>query len=282
MLVNLKEILRIAQEQKCAIGSFNVVDSVSGQAIIEAAEEKNTPVILMFAQLHKDLIDLDLVANIMLTLAKKAKVPVCVHLDHGTEIQYVKQAIDCGFSSVMYDGSLLEYEQNVEHTRSVVEYAHRNGVSVEAELGRLPNREGAGQEECLAAASDYTDPLQAQDFVGKTGVDALAIAFGTAHGIYKKKPVLNFDVIRQVAACTSVPLVMHGGSGLKEEEFRKAIALGIRKVNYFTYMSVAGAAGVRQYLSGTKEPFYHEMIVEGKAAMRKNVEEAISVFSGRT
>lgn len=281
MLVNLKEILADARKNHYAVGAFNGIDTTTVRAVIGAAEEANMPVILMFAEVHQDIIALDMIGEVMLSAAKKAKVPVCVHLDHGTDFDYLKQAINMGFTSVMYDGSALPYEENLKNTKLMVEYAHARGASVEAELGQLPNREGGGDSAQNPDAL-YTNPAQAKDFIERTGADALAIAFGTAHGVYAKAPVLNFDIISKVRDEVGVPLVMHGGSGVSPEGFETAIQNGITKINYFTYMSVAGAVGVADYLKGTEQPYYHDITLAALDAMKNDVLKAMRVFAAGT
>ena len=186
MLVNLKDILDIAERNGTAIGSFNTPNLTSLQAVINAAEEKNVPVIIMHAQVHEEmgLCTMEEIAPIMIMYAKKAKVPVCVHLDHGTDVEYVERGIEIGFTSVMYDGSDLPTDENIKNTIYTVNKAHALGVSVEAEIGSMGAREGGGAGD----ASIYTDPDAAVDFVNKTGIDALACAFGTAHGFYATAP----------------------------------------------------------------------------------------------
>ena len=190
MLVNLNEILKIGQERGIAVGAVNTPNLETLSAVISAAEELDVPVIVSHAQIHEFINTIDVIGPIMLMLAKNAKVPVCVHLDHGETVEFCKKAIDLGFSSVMIDASTMAYEDNIRVTKEVVEYAHAHGASVEAELGQLPNREDGGD-----SANDptklYTDPNLVPDFVNRTGVDALAIAFGTAHGIYKVKKIAN-------------------------------------------------------------------------------------------
>lgn len=278
MLVTLKEILEDAKQKKYAVGAFNGIDTTTARAVIAAAEQEKSPVILMFAEVHKDIVPLDVIANTLVFAAKKASVPVCVHLDHGVSMDYLKESIDLGFTSIMYDGSALPYGENLENTAEMVKYAHQRGVTVEAELGQMPNREGGGSADPDAL---YTNPEQAFEFVSKTGADALAIAFGTAHGVYAKAPVLNFDIIRRVRERVGLPLVMHGGSGVSPEGFRQAIENGITKINYFTYMSVAGADGAGRYLNGTKQPYYHELSLAALEAMKDDAAAAIRVFSNK-
>ena len=273
MLVNLKEILEIAEKEKIAIGSFNTPNLTSLQAVISAAQELNQPVIIMHAQIHEEmgLCNMDEIAPIMVMFAKNAKVPVCVHLDHGTDTDYVLHGLELGFTSVMYDGSTLDTEENIKNTIFTVKKASALGVSVEAEIGSMGAREGGGAGD----ASIYTDPDAAKMFVEKTGIDALACAFGTAHGFYASTPKLDFERLSKINSLIDVPIVMHGGSGVSNEDYREVISRGVRKVNYYTYMAKAGAAA----LSGKEYNQFHDILTDARNAMCENVKAAISVFS---
>lgn len=274
MLVTLKEILKIAEARKCAIGSFNTTSMTGLKAVIGAAEEKNEPVIIMHAQIHEEmgLCKMDEIAPVMLFFADRARVPVCVHLDHGTELDYIKRGLDLGFTSVMYDGSALPEELNFANTSVAVEMASRYGTSVEAEIGSMGAREsGVGGDESI-----YTDPDVAKKFAEETGIDALACAFGTAHGVYLKEPKLDFARLKKINELVSVPLVMHGGSGVSHEDYRKVIELGIRKINYYTYMSKAGGSAVAAMADKT---FIHDIEVEAIRAMKADVMAAMDVFA---
>ena len=276
MLVDLKEILKTAEENKCAIGSFNTPNLTSIKAVISAAEELERPVIIMHAQVHEEmgLCKMDEIAPVMLFMADRARVPVCVHLDHGTDLEYIKRGMELGFTSVMYDGSELTVEENRKNTSLTVEWAMKHGISGEAEVGSMGAREGGAQ----GNESIYTDPDAARDFVEQTGIDALACAFGTAHGIYLKEPKLDFDRLDRIHKLVSVPLVMHGGSGVSEADYRRVIELGIRKINYYTYMAKAGGAAVENMKDKT---FFHDIEVTAQLAMKEDVMKAISVFSGK-
>ena len=275
MLVTLKEILKIAEERGTAIGSFNTPNMSSIRAVIGAAEELGEPVIIMHAQVHEEmgLCKMDEIAPVMLLLADKAKVPVCVHLDHGTDIDYVKKGLDLGFTSVMYDGSTLDQKLNYDNTSTVRELSMRYGASLEAEIGSMGARE-SGVE---GGESIYTEPDIAKDFVEKTGIDALACAFGTAHGVYLKQPKLDFERLAKINSLVDVPLVMHGGSGVSVEDYKKVIDLGIRKINYYTYMSKAGGMAVDAMSDRT---FFHDIEIAAIDAMKRDVTEAIKVFVG--
>lgn len=285
LLVTLKEIMSIAEERKIAVGSFNTPNLESLQAVVEAAEELKLPVIVQFAQCHEPWIPLSVIGPVMVEAAKKASVPVCVHLDHGETLTYLKQALELGFTSIMYDGSELSYEENLANTKKAVEMAARTGASVEAELGSMGRREsgagdGSGSED---ETKIYTDPELAGAFVKETGIDALACSFGTTHGIYLTEPKLDFDVVRKVRSLTGkIPVVMHGGSGVSREDFQKAIEAGVRKVNYFTYMDKAGGSGALACLKRLKEGepiFFSSLSMAAVQAMKENVKEAMRQFA---
>ncbi len=275
MLVGLKEILKIAEVKKCAIGSFNTPNLESLQAILHAAEELNQPVIIMHAQLHEDIgvCRLDDIGPLMVYMAEKAAVPVCVHLDHGTDFAYVKKALDLGFNAVMFDGSEGSVEENIANTSLVVELAARYGASVEGEVGSMGERaDGYGDHH---GESIYTDPLLAQRFVKETGIDCLACAFGTVHGISAKKMVLDYDRITMIKEVVDVPLVMHGASGLTKEELQETIRRGIRKINYYSTTSKVAA----ETIANKKYTQFHDIVTDATAAIKKDVENAIMVFS---
>ncbi len=273
MLVTLKEILKIADEKKIAIGSFNTPNMTSIKAVIAAAEELGQPVILMHAQIHEEmgLCKMEEIAPVMLMFAKNATVPVCVHLDHGTDLDYVKRGLELGFTSVMYDGSTLSVEENEKNTKIAVAEAKKTGASVEAEIGSMGAREGGGGND----TSIYTDPDAAVKFVRETGIDALACAFGTAHGFYKDTPKLDFDRLSKIDSLVDVPIVMHGGSGVSAEDYKEVIKRGVRKVNYYTYMAASGGAAV----SNKEYSQFHDALIDAEKAMKENVMEAIKVFS---
>ena len=285
MLATLNDVMKIAEEKKIAVGSFNTPNLDALQAVIEAAEELDLPVIIQFAQCYEPWIPLAMIGPIMVNAAKKSKVPVCVHLDHGETLEYLQQALDMGFTSIMYDGSTLSYEENLENTKRAVAMATKTGASVEAELGSMGRREsGAGDD---SGENDdtkiYTDQHQAKVFVEETGIDALACSFGTTHGIYLTQPKLDFDVVKNVRALTEqIPIVMHGGSGVSREDYRKAIEAGTRKVNYFTYMDKSGGNAVAEYVNSVKEGeplFFSSASMAARDAMKENVKAAMKMFA---
>ncbi|PWJ32328.1 fructose-bisphosphate aldolase class II [Faecalicatena orotica] len=304
MLVTLKEILNLCEAKGCAVGSFNTPNLESIMAVIGAAEELNVPVIIQHAQVHEEIMPLATIGPIMLELASQAKVPVAVHIDHGETVEYIYRALNLGFTSVMYDGSTLPFEENAANTRLVVSLAKRTGASVEAEIGCMGRREtGAGS---AGAGNDpekiYTDPGEAKRFVELTGIDALACSFGTTHGVYISKPKLDFSVVEKVRKNAGIPVVMHGGSGVSQEDFRTAIQKGVRKVNYYTYMAMAGGETiVNQFRmgcipvekNGKKYKYcyslmesdkdvpvmYHDIVQWGTQAMKENCKKAMEIFA---
>ena len=241
MLVNLNEVLKKAQKEKYAVGLFNTTDTDMLQAVIEAAEESNSPVILGTAEVLLPYGELKLIAPSVIAAAKRASVPVVVHYDHGLTFERCLEALQLGFSSVMFDGSAKAYGQNIEETKEIVKIAHAFGASVEGEIGHVG--EAAQGDESLE--NMYTTVAEAKEYLENTGVDALAVAIGSAHGVYKKKPKLNIERLKEIAGAVSVPLVLHGGSGLSDEDFRNTIRNGIAKVNIFTDLCIAGQTAMK-------------------------------------
>ncbi|MDR7811804.1 class II fructose-bisphosphate aldolase [Lacrimispora sp.] len=283
MLITMKAILELAEVKNIAIGAFNITSLEGIQAVLEASEELNQPVILQFAPVHEAIIPMKVIGPIMLMMAERASVPVAVHLDHGDDLSILKKALDMGFTSVMYDGSALSFEENAANTRIAVEMAATYGASVEAEIGAMGRQEfssiGEG-EEGEATEGCYTDPEQAERFVKTTGIDALACSFGTVHGLYITEPKLDFDRISQIKSRIGLPIVMHGGSGVSDQDFRKCINNGVRKINYYTYLAKAGGMHVKEKaMESEGYVYYHDVTLWGIEAMKKDVLHTIKVFS---
>lgn len=277
MLVSLKEILALAEEKKCAIGSFNTPNLECITAVITAAEKLNVPAIIMHAELHEEVAPLAKIGPVMVQAARAAKVPVCVHLDHGETLDYLAKALEIGFTGVMYDGSTLPYKENLANTIRAAAMAKSCGAGVEAELGALASREGGSSN---AGGPVYTDPDEAAAFCRETGIDALAPSFGTAHGIYRSKPVLDLERVRIIAEKTGLPQVMHGGSGVSPEDYRTGIRYGLRKINYYSYMSKAGVSAVRNLLAKEDVTFFHDLAITAQKAMEADAEKALRIFAG--
>ena len=247
MLVTMNDILLPAKKGKYGVGFFNAVNVEMARAIIETAEELSAPVMVGTAEVLLPAMPLERVAEYLIPMAQKASVPVCVHYDHGLSFEKCMEALRLGFTSVMYDCSTEDYETNIAKVAEMVRICHGMSVTVEGELGHVGDNEGAGK---LMNPSDYyTDPAAAEDYVLRTGVDSLAVAVGNAHGDYKFPPKLDFDRIETIAGRTGKPLVLHGGSGLSDADFRTAVQKGVCKVNIFTDLDKAGKAGVEKGLS---------------------------------
>lgn len=274
MLVTLKGLLEDAKNKKQAVGAFNGTTLEGIRAIIGAAEELRRPVILQHAQSHDTIIDLNEIAPLILHYARSASVPVAVHLDHGSTFKRCMEAIRAGFTSVMYDASAKPFEQNLMETAEIVKAAHSVGVSVEAELGHVANiNEDPGEDNI------YTDPALAEEFVKRTGVDCLAVAFGTAHGLYVKQPRLDLSIVTQISEKTGIPLVMHGGSGVSGDNYRRAIKEGICKINYYTYMNTAGGNAARSFVKQSGEHLAYDCLtLAATEAMKQDVMAAMRIF----
>ncbi len=242
MLANLNDVLFDAQKNHYGVGLFNTTDTDMLEAVIAAAEELRSPVIIGTAEVLLYAGDLPLIAPAMVAAAKRATVPVVVHYDHGLTFERCMQALKLGFTSVMFDGSTKPEEQNLAETREIVKIAHSFGATVEGEIGHVGEAAtGDGDTDDM-----YTTPEEAAAFVEKTGVDALAIAIGTAHGAYKTKPRLDIERLKAIRAKIDTPLVLHGGSGLSDDDFKNTVKHGIAKVNIFTDLCVAGLEGANE------------------------------------
>ena len=241
MLVTLNDVLLPAKKGKYAVGLFNAVNMELARGIIAAAESTQSPVIMGTAEVLFPYGPLEEVSYYLLPMAKKAKVPVVIHLDHGLRKETCIKALELGFTSIMYDCSTDDYDTNVAKVKEMAEIAHSYGATIEGELGHVGDNEGSaeGSSHLSDPSKFFTDPKLAKDYVEKTKVDALAIAVGNAHGAYKLPPKLDFARIKEIANTVDVPLVLHGGSGLTDDDFRKAIKEGISKVNIFTDINIA-------------------------------------------
>lgn len=275
MLVNMNDILLPAKEGKYGVGFFNAVNVEMARAIIETAEELKAPVMIGTAEVLLPAMELDLVANYLIPMAKKATVPVCVHYDHGLTFERCMQAVKLGFTSVMYDCSTAPYEENITKVAEMVKICHAMGVTVEAELGHVGDNAGSGK---LTNPEDYfTNPDTAVDYVKRTGVDSLAVAVGNAHGDYAFPPKLDFDRIQIISGKTNLPLVLHGGSGLADADFKNAVRLGVSKINIFTDIDKAGKAGVEAGIAAGERTMMGLIPYEIKA-MKEVVAEKIKLF----
>nr|WP_302560166.1 class II fructose-bisphosphate aldolase [uncultured Blautia sp.] len=274
-LVKMKDLLKRAEEKNIGCGAFSVGNMEMVKGAIRAAEELNTPIILQIAEVRLKNSPLHLMGPMMVQAAKEAKVDVAVHLDHGLTFETVDKALELGFTSVMLDASTLPFEENIVRVKAVVEKARKYGATVEAELGLVGGSEDGSCDHGIRC----TDPDDAVVYARETGIDALAVAIGNAHGNYPVAPTLAFDVLEKIHEKVDIPLVLHGGSGITDKDFQRAISLGIRKVNIATASFNSLTAHVEKYMESTdKHNFFdlNEAMVQGTY---ENVKRHILVFN---
>lgn len=274
-LVKMKDLLERAEEKNIGCGAFSVGNMEMVKGAIRAAEELNTPIILQIAEVRLKNSPLHLMGPMMVQAAKEAKVDVAVHLDHGLTFETVDKALEFGFTSVMLDASTLPFEENIAKVKTVVEKARKYGATVEAELGLVGGSEDGSCDHGIRC----TDPDDAVVYARETGIDALAVAIGNAHGNYPVAPTLAFDVLEKIHEKVDIPLVLHGGSGITDKDFQRAISLGIRKVNIATASFNSLTAHVEKYMASTdKHNFFdlNEAMVQGTY---ENVKRHILVFN---
>lgn len=272
----------MAEQRGMAVAAFNVPSLEAARAALDAAERTGLPVIIQHAECHEGIVPLDVMGPVMVALAERSRAPVCVHLDHCEHLDYMRRALEMGFTGAMFDGSALSYERNVELSARAAAMCAPFGCGLECELGSMGSREGDvvdGEDAEGRAEAVYTDPHDAGDFVRRTGLDALACSFGTVHGLYKGEPRLSFGVLEQVRENAPVPLVMHGGSGVSDEDYRRAIRAGIRKINYYTYgakfAGEAAAEAVRAREGERRPAYWHDLTM---AAYKRLLEDAMGVM----
>lgn len=275
MLVNLKDMLKNAQKKHYAVGLFNTIDTDAIEGAITAAEELNSPIILGTAEVLLPQGELQLIGPAMINMAKKASVPVAIHYDHGLTYERCIEALELGFSSVMYDCSTVSYEENVRKVKEMAKIAHSFGATIEGELGHVGDNEGSaeGNSHLEDPSKYYTDPKMAEDFVTQTNIDALAVAIGTAHGAYTYTPKLDIERLKEIRNKIDTPLVLHGGSGLSDNDFKNCINGGITKINIFTDIYVAGKNAIMN-ASGD----YNEIRARKVQAMKEAIMHKIMLF----
>ena len=289
MLVTMSEMLADAREKKYAVPAFDVSNYEMIKAVIDVCEEEKSPAMFMCLKPDLDNRGLGFMAAMIKEAAKSYSVPVCMHLDHVTDFEDIKQAIDAGFTSVMYDGSVLPFAQNAENTKKVVDLAHAHGVSVEAELGHVGDAiAGTGEDALLGNTSaqeenpddGLTEPLEVEKFIEITNVDALAVAVGTAHGVYRSTPTLRLDRLDEINKISKVPLVLHGGSGTPDDQVQQAIALGITKINIFSEVLNGLNTGLKDKLNDIQNMSMWPVFVyeEANKRMREVIRNKIRTF----
>jgi fructose-bisphosphate aldolase class II len=279
MLIGLKEALEFGEKNNCGIAAINTPTFETLTATIKVAERYNVPLVIQHAEVHEPVNKIEDIGPAMVELAKRSTAPIVVHVDHGETFDYVKRGFDVGFNSAMYDGSQQSYEENLAITKQVVELANSYGYGIEAELGVMPGREDGAESSGLANTSYYTDPDLAAEFVAATGVTALACSFGTVHGLYKAAPSIDFDLIKVLRAKAGVPIVMHGGSGLSPEEYRRCIDNGVQKINYWTYSNKEALTAVKDLLAAEPDTFlFVDATVAAREAIEKNIDGLVRIL----
>lgn len=280
MLVNMKTIMTEAEKNNYAVGMFTATSIPFAEAVIHAAEQLNAPVMIGQAEVWQRYGDIEFYGPIMAEMARKASVPVCLHLDHGLSIGYIMKAIKAGYTSVMADFSMLPYKENVAMVKKCVEFCHSVDVSVEAMCGKMPSVYELADDPELDIRQYFTRPDELKHFVEETGADAMTISFGTVHNMKVAKPMLDFELLSKLKAATDCALVMHGSSGVEVEQIRKAVAVGLRKVNICTKMSTAAQPAMLAAMQQQEEPlFFHELLEIAENAMTEAVKESIILLS---
>ena len=257
MLVSMKEMLEDAKRNHYALPAFDVSNYDMMKSVLEACEEERSPALLMALGVDLKGRDMNLLASMIRSASDYFHIPVCLHLDHATDLELIKRAIDAGFSSVMYDGSVLDFENNAKNTAEVTDYAHAHGITVEAELGHVGNASVGSISETgtdTDPGESLTVPEEVVRFVEITNVDALAVAIGTAHGVYKKTPTLRIDRLDEITAVCDRPLVLHGGSGTPDDQMQTAIGHGITKINIYSDVVGAMNKGLKNKLNTMENP----------------------------
>jgi fructose-bisphosphate aldolase, class II len=285
MLVSAFDLFNKAKKEGYAIGAFNTSSLEITKAIIEAAEELKSPVIIETSEGEIDFLTPEVVVAEVKALAHTAKIPVVLHLDHGKSAQKAKLAIEAGYTSVHLDGSSLAYQENVFETREIVKFAHDRGISVEGEIGHITGSSEAHNEEIVISLDTLTDPEEAAHFAAETGIDVLAVAIGNIHGVYKNPPKLDFDRMEEIAKKVDRFFSLHGGSGIPKSQIEKAISLGIVKINVNTELRMAFHDGIlHEFEANPDEVVPYKFLPAGSLAVKKVVEQKIKLFgsSGKT
>ncbi|RDY28075.1 class II aldolase [Romboutsia weinsteinii] len=273
-LVNMKKLLHDAKQGEYAVGAFNMANMETVMGAIKAAEDLNSPIILQIAEARLNYSPIELIGPIMIEAAKNSRVDVAVNFDHGLTLENIKKALDLGFTSVMIDGSKLPLEENIDLTKKVIEEAKRNGASVEAEVGRVGGSEDGSENINIA----YTELEDARKFVDDTDVNFLAVAIGNAHGVYSGEPNLNFEVLKNISKEIEKPLVLHGGTGISEEDFRKSVKYGISKINIATSTFNSVSDSVKETYNNNNNINYFDISSAQAVGAYNNVYKHIKVF----
>ena len=283
MLVTMKEMLADSKKNHYAIPAFDVSNYEMMKAVLETCEEEKSPALLMTLGVDTEGRNLQLISSMIKGASEFFKVPICLHMDHATDIDFIKYGCDNGYSSVMYDGSVLSFDENAKNTAIVTEYAHKKGITVEAELGHVGNASVGSISETgtdTDPGESLTVPEEVAKFVEITDVDALAVAIGTSHGVYQKTPELRIDRLDEITAVCNRPLVLHGGSGTPDDQMQNAIHHGITKINIYSDVLYALNQGLKGYLNTMSNPSTWPFLVyeDAMKMMKEVVREKLRTF----
>lgn len=279
MLVNMKEMMKDATTHNYAVGMFTAPTMPFAEAVIEAAEEMNAPVMLGQVECWQEYGDIDVYGPIMKEMAQRANVPVCLHLDHGQSLQYIMRAVRAGYTSVMADFSMLSHEENIKMVKQCVDFCHSVDISVEAMCGKMPSVYELADHPDLDIREYFSKSDELKEFVEETGADAMTISFGTIHNMKISKPMLDFALLKELNEATDCALVMHGSSGVDVAQIKQAIPYGIRKINAYTKLSTSAQPAMLAQMQKSEEPlFFHELLTTAKEAMKNAAKESIEIF----
>ncbi|MDP2425942.1 MAG: class II fructose-bisphosphate aldolase [Candidatus Izemoplasmatales bacterium] len=276
MITNLKGLLEAAKNGKYAVGAFNVYNYETIKAVIEAVKETRRPAIIAFGEKYLENMALKEVVNLVRTMSIGLDSDIAIHLDHTKNVDVIKKAIDAGFTSVMFDGSALSFEENMAQTKEVVDYAHKFNVSVEAELGCIQLGDHSNEDE---GNEIYTDPLQARTFVLETGVDCLAVSIGTVHGMYKGVPKISVERLKEINQAIQIPFVLHGGSGTPLSTIQACIQEGITKINVNTEVSMTVVAEFSKMIAKNPQAHFSNLSTKATEVAKQTVIKYMDMFS---
>jgi fructose-bisphosphate aldolase class II len=282
MLISMPDALAYAEQHNYGLAAVNTPFFEGLLAAIDVGERTGVPIVLAFAQSHEKYVSIEEIGPAMVALAERSAAPFVVHVDHGEDLDYIRTGLDIGFNSALIDGSLHPFEENVRLTREVVDLAHDRGVAIEGELGAMSGNENGDPSQGIADETLYTKPGEASEFVERTGVDSLAASFGTVHGLYRREPKLDYELITKLREAAGVPLVMHGGSGLKTEEYRACIDRGVRKINYYTYAAKAALDSVRDLVADEQTFVFSDVSARARIGVRDDVERFVRALAPST
>lgn len=280
MLVNMNRIMEDAKKSNYCVGMFTSPSLPFAEAVIAAAEEMNAPIMFGQVESWNQYGDLEKNGPIMAEMAKNAKVPVCLHLDHGTTLPYIMKAVKAGYTSIMADFSELPLEENIQQVKKIVEFCHAAEITVEGLCGKMPNVWQLEADPTIDIREFFTKPDELKKFVEQTKVDAMTISFGTVHNMKVAKPVMDFELLKKLKESADCTLVLHGSSGVEENQIKKAIGYGLRKINVYTKLAISAQPAMLNAMQASEEPlFFHELLYAAQAAMKEAVKDSIALYA---